>query len=164
MTQPLRVPAPPVREHTAGRPDRAADAYGLPVYLLLGVFFGIVLTRSEVISWFRIQEMFRFQGFHMFGIFATALPVAIVTVQWIKRRGARTLGGEPITIPRKQLGTGVRYAVGGTVFGVGWALTGACPGPLFALLGSGVGVIAVAIGSALVGTWTYGYLRPKLPH
>jgi uncharacterized protein len=164
MTQPLRAPAPPVREPTASRPDRASGAHGLPVYLLLGVFFGIVLTRSEVISWFRIQEMFRFQGFHMFGIFATALPVAIVTVQWIKRRGARTLGGEPINIPPKQLGTGVRYAVGGTVFGVGWALTGACPGPLFALLGSGVGVIAVAIGSALVGTWTYGYLRPKLPH
>ncbi|MEO8562886.1 MAG: DUF6691 family protein, partial [bacterium] len=121
----------------AGRPY----APGLWVYLLVGVAFGIVITKSEVISWFRIQEMFRFQGFHMFGVFATALPTAIVTVQAMKRRTARTLAGDPIVIPPKELGSGVRYGVGGTIFGLGWALTGACPGPLFALLGSGVGVM-----------------------
>jgi hypothetical protein len=107
----------------------------------VGLFFGILLVKAEVISWFRIQEMFRFQGFHMFGIFATALPVAIISVQLIKRRGARTLSGEPVTIPPKTMGSGMRYIVGGITFGLGWALTGACPGPLFALLGSGIGVI-----------------------
>ena len=144
----------------AGRPY----APGLWVYLLVGVVFGIVITKSEVISWFRIQEMFRFQGFHMFGVFATALPTAIVTVQAMKRRAGRTLGGDPIVIPTKELGSGVRYAVGGTIFGLGWALTGACPGPLFALLGSGVGVMSVAIVSAMMGTWAYGRLRSRLPH
>jgi uncharacterized protein len=137
---------------------------GLLIYLALGTLFGVVLVRGEVISWFRIQEMFRFQGFHMFGIFATALPVAIVTVQLIKRSGVRSVGGEPICIPPKELGKGIRYAVGGTVFGMGWALTGACPGPLFALLGAGVGVIAVAILSAMAGVWVYAYLQPRLPH
>ena len=145
-------------------PSSGPHAPGLWVYLLVGVAFGIVLTKSEVISWFRIQEMFRFQGFHMFGVFATALPTATVGVQLLKRRWRRTLGGDAIAIPRKQLGKGVRYAVGGTIFGLGWALTGACPGPLFALLGGGVGVIVVAIASAMLGTWTYGALRGTLPH
>jgi uncharacterized membrane protein YedE/YeeE len=142
----------------------APHSPGLWVYLVAGVLFGIVLTRAEVISWFRIQEMFRFQGFHMYGVFATALPTAIVTVQALKRRHARTLGGDPIVIPPKHLGSGARYAAGGTIFGLGWALTGACPGPLFALLGSGVGVMTVAIVSAMLGTWTYGRLRGRLPH
>ena len=145
-------------------PTTGPHAPGLWVYLLVGVAFGFVLTKSEVISWFRIQEMFRFQGFHMYGVFATALPTATIGVQLLKRRWRRTLGGDAIDIPRKQLGKGVRYAVGGTIFGLGWALTGACPGPLFALLGSGVGVIAVAIASAILGTWTYGLLRGSLPH
>ena len=137
---------------------------GTWVYFVAGVLFGIVITRGEVISWFRIQEMFRFQGFHMFGVFATALPTAIASVQLMKRRAAHTLGGEPIVIPPKTLGSGARYAVGGTIFGLGWALTGACPGPLFALLGSGVGVMIVAILSAMVGTWTYARVRSRLPH
>ena len=139
-------------------------APGLPVYLLVGIAFGIVLTKGEAISWFRIQEMFRFQGFHMFGIFATALPTAIVGVQLLKRRWRRTVGGAPIAIPPKHLGSGIRYAAGGTIFGLGWALTGACPGPLFALLGSGVTTMAVAIVAAMLGTWTYGRLRARLPH
>jgi uncharacterized membrane protein YedE/YeeE len=147
-------------EETSGAPY----APGLWVYLLVGVLFGIVITKSEVISWFRIQEMFRFQGFHMYGVFATALPTAIITVQALKRRWGRTLAGDRIVIPPKQLGTGVRYVAGGTIFGLGWALTGACPGPLFALLGSGVGVISVAILSAMLGTWTYGRVRSALPH
>jgi len=136
----------------------------LAVYFLVGILFGIVITRGEVISWFRIQEMFRFQGFHMFGIFTTALPTAILSVQLLKRRGARTLGGYAIAIPPKQMGRGVRYAVGGTTFGLGWALTGACPGPLFALLGSGATTMALAILSAVAGTWCYGVLRERLPH
>ena len=137
---------------------------GLFAYVVAGVLFGILLTKAELVSWFRIQEMFRFQGFHMFGIFATALPTAIVGVQLLKRRWRRTLGGAPIAIPPKHLGSGVRYAAGGTTFGLGWALTGACPGPLFALLGSGVMTMAVAIAAAMLGTWTYGRLRSRLPH
>ena len=143
---------------------RDSSAPGLWIYLLVGTVFGIVLTKGEAISWFRIQEMFRFQGFHMFGIFATALPTAIIGVQLLKRRWRRTLAGEVIVVPPKHLGSGVRYAVGGTIFGLGWALTGACPGPLFALLGSGVTTMAVAIASAMLGTWTYGRLRHHLPH
>lgn len=161
---------PPTPDETAG-PAALDDAErarphapGLWVYLLVGVLFGITITKAEAISWFRIQEMFRFQGFHMFGIFATALPTAIVTVQLLKRRAAPTLGGERIALPPKRLGSGVRYVAGGVVFGLGWALTGACPGPLFALLGSGVGAIAVVIAGALLGTWTYGALRGRLPH
>jgi uncharacterized protein len=133
------------------------------IYLIAGTIFGVVITKAEVISWFRIQEMFRFQGFHMFGIFATALPVAILTVQFLKRRGIRALDGQPIVTVAKAPGFR-RYAFGGTMFGVGWALAGACPGPLFALLGSGITVMAAAIVSAVAGTWTYGALRERLPH
>ena len=133
-------------------------------FLLVGLVFGIIITKGEVISWFRIQEMFRFQGFHMFGVFATAMPIAILTVQFVKRSGMRTLGGEAVYIPAKTFGTGRRYLFGGILFGIGWALTGACPGPLFALLGSGVPAIAVVILGAIAGTWTYGVLRHRLPH
>jgi uncharacterized protein len=156
--------------HEAATPRATAhsvqhvSSVGLGVYLVLGILFGTVLVKGEVISWFRIQEMFRFQGFHMYGIFATALPSAIVTVQLMKRLGARTVAGEEIVIPPKTLGSGIRYIGGGITFGIGWALTGACPGPLFALLGSGISVIAVVILAALAGTWTYGLLRPRLPH
>jgi uncharacterized membrane protein YedE/YeeE len=137
---------------------------GLWVYLLVGVVFGTVITKSEVISWFRIQEMFRFQGFHMFGIFATALPTAILTVQAMKRRSARTIRGDRIVLAGKTWGSGIRYVAGGIIFGLGWALVGACPGPLFALLGSGVSVMPVVLTSALAGTWVYGLLRNALPH
>ena len=137
---------------------------GFLAYPLLGVGFGIVLTKSEVVSWFRIQEMFRFQSPRMYEIIASAVAVAAASVAFIKKVGLKTISGEPITIPPKTLGNGVRYAVGGTIFGLGWALTGACPGPLFALVGDGVPVMIVAIVSALAGTWLYGVLRPKLPH
>ena len=133
-------------------------------YLLLGVCFGIVLTKSEVVSWFRIQEMFRFQSPRMYEIIASAVAVAAASVAVIKRLGLKTVSGNPITIPPKSLGLGVRYAVGGTIFGLGWALTGACPGPLIALVGNGITVMIAAIVSALVGTWMYGLLRPRLPH
>ena len=136
----------------------------LPVYLAMGTLFGIVLTKSEVISWFRIQEMFRFQAFHMYGIIGSAVAVAFAGLQLIRRLGARTLGGAPIVLPPKTLGTGTRYWLGGTLFGLGWALVGACPGPLFALLGNGIAVILVPIASALAGTWTYGALKSRLPH
>ena len=142
------------------RTDRAM----LPVYLALGIGFGIVLTKSEAVSWYRIQEMFRFQSFHMYGIMGSALAVASLGLWVIRRRGLRSLSGEPIVVPPKVMGSGTRYAVGGTLFGLGWALTGACPGPLMALVGSGVSVMLVTIASAVVGTWTYGALRGRLPH
>lgn len=133
-------------------------------YLLLGSLFGIVLTKSEAVSWFRIQEMFRFHSFHMYGIIGSAVAVAALSGIILKRVGACAWNGEPISIPARQLGRGYRYWIGGTLFGIGWALTGACPGPLFALVGSGATVFAAAVASALAGTWVYGYLRPYLPH
>ncbi|GAC1516488.1 MAG: YeeE/YedE thiosulfate transporter family protein [Gemmatimonadaceae bacterium] len=137
---------------------------GQAVYAVLGVLFGIVLTKSEVISWFRIQEMFRFQAMHMYGVIGSAVVVAAVALQLIKRSEARSLDGERIVVPPKAMGGGTRYWAGGIGFGLGWALVGACPGPLFALRGSGVGVTAVTIVSAVAGTWIYGALRPRLPH
>ena len=139
-------------------------ARSLVPYLLAGVYFGIVLTKSEVVSWFRIQEMFRFQAFHMYGIIGTAVGTAALSLAVIRWQGITTTAGEPIRVPPKAFGRGYRYLFGGTCFGLGWALTGACPGPLVALVGSGVSVMLVAIASAVAGTWTYGYLRPKLPH
>ena len=133
-------------------------------YFLLGCAFGAVLTESEVISWFRIQEMFRFQAFHMYGVIASAILVAGASLALIKRLGLRGSDGQRLGLAPKEVGSGARYIIGGAIFGVGWALTGACPGPLVALVGSGVPVMIVAVVSALAGTWTYGYLRPRLPH
>jgi uncharacterized protein len=133
-------------------------------YFLIGAAFGAVLLESEVISWFRIQEMFRFESFHMYGIIGSAVMVAGVSLEIIRRLQPRDRTGLPVGLPPKMLGNGVRYVAGGTIFGIGWALTGACPGPLVALVGTGVPVMLVAIASALAGTWTYGYLRPRLPH
>jgi uncharacterized membrane protein YedE/YeeE len=137
---------------------------GLIPYFVIGGVFGAVLLESEVISWFRIQEMFRFQAFHMYGTIASAVVVAGVSLAIIKQLDRRGRDGEPLALPPKTLSSGVRYVAGGGLFGIGWALTGACPGPLVALVGAGVPVMLVAIVSALVGTWTYGYLRPRLPH
>ncbi len=150
--------------HADVRSSRAPSAGALLAYCAMGTLFGIVLTKSEVISWFRIQEMFRFQAVHMYGVIGSAVAVAFTGLQLIRRLGSRTLGGAPIVMPRKTLRTGTRYWLGGTVFGLGWALVGACPGPLFALLGNGVVVILVPIASALAGTWTYGALKSRLPH
>lgn len=169
MSTILKEPTPPNTQEQApprGRekPEDAVRPLGLLVYLLIGIFFGIVLVKSEVVSWFRIQEMFRFESLHMYGIIGSAIVVAALSVQAIKRLNLKTLGGEPITISPKVWGKGYRYWVGGIIFGLGWALLGACPGPMFALIGAGFPVILVALFSALLGTWTYAYLRPKLPH
>ncbi|HLF34975.1 MAG TPA: DUF6691 family protein [Cyclobacteriaceae bacterium] len=131
-------------------------------YLLLGVFLGIILTKSEVISWFRIQEMFRFQSFHMYGIIGSAILVGAVFTQLIKRYHLKTVTGELIEVQNKPLHKGT--IIGGIIFGFGWALTGACPGPLFALVGGGHSIILVALASAIFGTWVYGYFQARLPH
>ncbi|MEQ9377093.1 MAG: YeeE/YedE thiosulfate transporter family protein [Imperialibacter sp.] len=131
-------------------------------YLFLGIVFGVILTKAEVISWFRIQEMFRFQSIHMYGIIGSAVVVGAVLVFIIRRLSLKTIDGETVTLPAKRMDKGV--VIGGTIFGLGWALTGACPGPLYALVGSGTTVMIVALASALLGTWTYGALQKKLPH
>jgi uncharacterized protein len=155
---------PKVTEPTQPSQFPAQTTGTLIAYLLLGFAFGVVLTKSEVLSWFRIQEMFRFQSLRMYEIIVSAIMVAAVSLALIKRLGAKTIFHQQICVPPKTLGHGIRYAVGGTIFGLGWALTGACPGPLFALVGNGVTVMAAAIISALAGTWFYGVLRPRLPH
>jgi uncharacterized membrane protein YedE/YeeE len=136
----------------------------LPAYVLVGVFFGIVLTKGELASWFRIEEALRFDGPYLYQVFASALAVAMPLFRLLERRRVRSLAGEPIAIAPRTLGRGYRYVIGGAIFGIGWGIAGVCPGPLFALLGSGVGVISVTILGAVVGTWTYGCLRPSLPH
>ncbi|HYW35338.1 MAG TPA: DUF6691 family protein [Balneolaceae bacterium] len=133
-------------------------------YLLAGIFFGFVLIKSEVVSWFRIQEMFRFDAFRMYGIIGMAIIVAMISIQIIKKFNLKDSEGRAITIPPKDPSQVARYLVGGTIFGFGWALTGACPGPLFTLAGAGYGIIIVPIASAILGTWVYGLLRSKLPH
>jgi uncharacterized protein len=130
--------------------------------LLLGIFFGVLLTNGEIISWLRIQEMFRFDSFHMYGVMGSAVVVGGVTMWVLRILQARTLNGEPIAVERKELEKGT--VIGGVMFGIGWALTGACPGPLYALVGSGYAAFALALLSALGGALAYGYLQDKLPH
>ncbi len=131
-------------------------------YLLVGVLFGIILVKGEVISWFRIQEMFRLQSFHMYGVIGSAVVVGMISIFLIKRFNAKTIYGEKIAFFPKKFRKG--QLIGGTLFGLGWAMTGACPGPLYALIGSGFGVIAIVLLSAIAGTWVYGLLRERLPH
>ena len=131
-------------------------------FLLIGMAFGIILIKAEVISWFRIQEMFRFQAFHMYGIIGSAIVVGMISIQLIKKYNIKTFSGEEIKIEPKQFTLG--NIIGGLMFGLGWAMTGACPGPLYALIGSGLPIIIVVLLSAVFGTYVYGVLRDKLPH
>ena len=131
-------------------------------FLVAGMFFGVLLIKSEVVSWFRIQEMFRLQSFHMFGIMGSALMVGMISIFLIKRFKIKTINNEPIHIPPKKFNKGMIY--GGLLFGFGWAITGACPGPLFAQIGTGATVVIVTFLSAIAGTWTYGFLKERLPH
>jgi uncharacterized membrane protein YedE/YeeE len=131
-------------------------------YLVVGILFGIVFVKAEVISWFRIQEMFRFESFHMYGIIGSAVVVGIISVWVIKKFNIKTIYGEKIEFHPKKFNKGQIF--GGFLFGLGWALTGACPGPLFAQIGTGATVIIITLLSAIAGTWVYGFLREKLPH
>ncbi|MCK9403313.1 MAG: YeeE/YedE family protein [Chitinophagaceae bacterium] len=131
-------------------------------YLVAGILFGTILTKAEVISWFRIQEMFRLQSFHMFGVIGSAVAVGALSVFIIKKYKIRTIYGEEIELHTRPFNKG--QMIGGLLFGFGWALTGACPGPLFAQFGAGTTVIIVTLFSAIAGTWVYGLLRDKLPH
>jgi uncharacterized membrane protein YedE/YeeE len=131
---------------------------------VLGTVFGVVLVQGEIVSWFRIYEMFRFEAFHMYGVIGSALTVAAASLFLIRRFDVRTFDGEPIVVPPKELGSGARYIAGGLIFGLGWGVTGACPGPLAAQIGAGATVMVVAAVAAVFGAWTYGALRPRLPH
>jgi uncharacterized protein len=130
-------------------------------YLFVGLAFGIVFVKAEIISWFRIQEMFHLQSFFMYGVIGTAVVTGMLSVFLIKKLNLKTIKGEAITFEDKKFSKGQIY--GGLIFGIGWAITGACPGPLFAQIGSGFGVVIVTFLSALAGTWVYGYFEKKLP-
>ena len=131
-------------------------------YLAVGIIFGIVFVKAEIISWFRIQEMFRLQSFHMYGIIGSAVFIGMISVFLIKKFNLKTIYGEEVEFHHKKFNKGNIY--GGLLFGFGWAITGACPGPLFAQIGSGATVIIITFLSAIAGTWVYGLLRDKLPH
>ena len=131
-------------------------------YLIVGVFFGFTFVKAEIISWYRIQEMFRFESFHMYGVIGSAVVVGIVSVQLIKRFNIKTIQGEEVVFSEKKFDWG--HVIGGLLFGLGWAITGACPGPLFAQIGAGFSIVGVTLLSAILGTWIYGWLKPKLPH
>ena len=133
------------------------------IFLFIGILFGIVMFKSEAASWFRIYEMFQFKSFHMYGIIGSALALGVVMIQLIKRYQLKSAFGEPIVIPDKTKSF-YRYSLGGIIFGLGWGLSGACPGPIFTLLGAGFLPIAVVLVFAVAGTWIYGLLMDKLPH
>lgn len=131
-------------------------------FLIAGIFFGIVLIKAQVISWFRIQEMFQLTSFHMYGVIGTAVVTGIISLQLIKRFNIKTISGDPISVTPKTFNKGQIF--GGLIFGLGWAITGACPGPLFAQIGIGFTVVVITLLSAIAGTWVYGALKSKLPH
>lgn len=131
-------------------------------YVLIGAFFGILLVKSEVISWYRIQEMFRLQSFHMYGVIGSAVVTGMISVWIIRKLKLKTVYGEPVRFSMKSFNKG--QVIGGLIFGFGWALTGACPGPLYAQIGAGSSVTVITLLSAIAGTWVYGRLRNKLPH
>lgn len=131
-------------------------------YFLIGIVFGIVFVKAEVISWFRIQEMFRFESFHMYGIIGSAVLVGLISIQLIKLLKLKALNGETISLAPKTFDKGKIF--GALLFGIGWALTGACPGPLFAQIGAGFPAVLITLLSAILGTWVYGLIRRRLPH
>lgn len=133
------------------------------IYILLGVVFGMAMYKAEAASWFRIFEMFNFQSIHMYGFMASALLIGVIAVQWMKRTEAKDVDGEKIVIAAKSK-TVARYLIGGIFFGMGWALVGACPGPVFALIGAGLMPMLLVAFFAIVGTYVYGLLKDKLPH
>lgn len=132
-------------------------------FLSVGIFFGIILSKSEAVSWYRIFEMFKFQAFHMYGIIGSAVGIGIIVVQIIKKSGMKSLEGVEIAIAPEDKSI-TRYLLGGTIFGLGWAMTGACPGPMFVLVGQGLTSFLVVIVSAMLGTFLYGLVKDRLPH
>ena len=133
------------------------------VYIFLGVIFGVTMYKAETASWFRIYEMFNFQSFHMYGFIGSALVIGLIGIQIMKKKEAKDVDGKPIVIQPKTKSI-ARYLIGGIFFGLGWALVGACPGPIFVLLGAGVLPMIIVIVGALLGTYLYGIIKNKIPH
>ncbi|WP_300601592.1 DUF6691 family protein [Niabella sp.] len=158
----LRSPKPSDDEFTVNPVADTKKEGSLLRFLVAGIVFGIVFTKAEVISWFRIQEMFRLQSFHMYGVIGSAVAVGMISIWLIKKFRIKTIDGSAIEIQPKKFNKG--QIVGGLIFGIGWALTGACPGPLFAQIGTGATVVVITLLSAIAGTWVYGRFREKLPH
>lgn len=155
----MTVSAPPT-------PELRTPAFTLPAllrYTFVGMLFGIVMTKSEAASWYRMQEMFRFQSFHMFGIIGSAILTGLVTTLLLRRLHAHTLDGEEIRVPMKAQGF-TRYALGGLTFGLGWGLSSACPAQIFITLGTGARAVAIVLLFALLGTWLYNAVKDRLPH
>ncbi|MGY6559648.1 MAG: DUF6691 family protein [Nitritalea sp.] len=152
----------PIQCEAPNNQEQGEQGLALLKYLIIGILFGVVFVKAEIVSWFRIQEMFRLQSFFMYGVIGSAIAVGLVSIQLIKRFNIKALNGEPIKIGKKEFRKG--QIIGGFIFGLGWAMTGACPGPLFAQIGSGFTVVAVTLVSALVGTWLYGRFADKLPN
>lgn len=157
-----REESSPAQSRVPNEPQKTESALSLLKYLIVGTLFGIVFVKAEIISWFRIQEMFRLQSFYMYGVIGSAVVVGMISVQLIKRFNIKTLSGEKIVFQPKEFRKG--QIIGGFLFGLGWAITGACPGPLFAQIGSGFTVVVVTLLSAIAGTWVYGRFSHKLPN
>lgn len=153
---------PPSTEPLATQTTKSTSAPRSWRYGLIGILFGFVFVKAEIISWFRIQEMFRFQAFHMYGVIGMAVIIGVISIQVIKRFNLKTTDGHAIHIKPKPFDKG--KIIGSLLFGFGWAITGACPGPLYAHVGAGFGVVTVTLLSALAGTWVYGAIRHRLPH
>lgn len=132
-------------------------------FIAIGFIFGIIMYKSQAASWFRIYEMFRFESFHMYGIIGSALALGVGMVQIIKRKKLKTIHGEAIQFTPKNKSI-ARYLIGGGIFGLGWALAGACPGPMYVLIGTGTWSILIVLGAAIIGTFIYGLVKHKLPH
>jgi uncharacterized membrane protein YedE/YeeE len=150
------------RENLVNQADTPKPWWHNFKYTLWGIVFGIVFIKAEIVSWFRIQEMFRLESFHMYGVIGVAVMVGVISVFLIKKFNIKTIEGETVIFKEKKFSKG--QIIGGLLFGIGWAITGSCPGPLFAHIGAGTLSILVVIGSALAGTWVYGLLKDKLPH
>lgn len=163
-TEQLKLTEADDRQNVAGQRlgQRTENPLANWKYGVVGVFFGIIFVNAELVSWFRIQEMFRLDSFFMYGVIGTAVVVGMISIQLIKRLNVEILAGETVKITPKQFHWG--QPIGGLLFGFGWAITGACPGPLFAQIGAGFGVVSVTLLSALAGTWVYGAIRARLPH
>lgn len=159
----MALPIPDEFVDTRASPNRTIGVVGYVPYLLAGVFFGIVAMRSEIASWYRIYEMFRFESFHMYGVIGSAVLTGTLSLWLLRRLGIQSSNGEPLRVRPPDPGR-YRYSLGGVVFGLGWGLVGACPGPIFALLGSGVvGALVILLG-ALLGTYVYGLVQRRLLH
>lgn len=154
-----------MNHRATGTETKAGSTESLLVYFALGTFLGLVFIKSEVASWFRIQEMFYFRAVHMYGVIGSAVAVGAIGVALMKRWGVRTVRGEEIVYPGEdEVRPQKRHILGGICFGLGWGLLGACPGPIFSLMGTGLSVLLVALLGALIGAWCYGAFKPKLPH